>query len=163
MRYWIISHAYIYYRTFDQHFSEVRNVSLQETSRFQSICIYSRHGVLLACSVTGEQLSDRFQTIKDQYRRAIRKNNTSGEGPVSSWTIQILCSPHDISIINCHSYCFILFLRWHHWEVVIPTQSYWSMEVPFFPQGNFAKITLTVWNGILIMCHHLSAGESEKK
>ena len=57
---------------------------LQETSRFQSICIYSHHGVLLACSVTGEQLSDRFQTIKDQYRRAIRKNNTSGEGPVSS-------------------------------------------------------------------------------
>ena len=57
---------------------------LQETSRFQSICIYAHRGVLLACSVTGEQLSNRFQPIKDQYRRAIRKNNTSGEGPVSS-------------------------------------------------------------------------------
>ena len=51
---------------------------------FNPSAFHSHRGVLLACSVTGEQLSDRFQTIKDQYRRAIRKNNTSGEGPVSS-------------------------------------------------------------------------------
>ena len=32
----------------------------------------------------GEQLIERFQAVRDQYRRALRKNNTSGEGPVSS-------------------------------------------------------------------------------
>ena len=32
----------------------------------------------------GEQLIERFQAVQDQYRRALGKNNTSGEGPVSS-------------------------------------------------------------------------------
>ena len=32
----------------------------------------------------GEQQIERFQAVQDQYRRALRKNNTSGEGPVSS-------------------------------------------------------------------------------